>query len=83
MLWLNYEDFAINSSFLCSIWTGKIKRGMTERVNLKTTFTGDDIVNTRCECLLISSLPGKAMRTLVESRGLPSNSTWVSRSRVR
>ena len=27
------------------------------------------------ESLLISSLPGKALRTLVESRGLPSNST--------
>ena len=31
--------------------------------------------NTRC--LLISSLPGKAFRTLVESRGLPSDSTYV------
>ena len=29
------------------------------------------------ECLLISSLPGKASRTLVESRGLPSDSTCV------
>ena len=28
-------------------------------------------------CLLISSLPGKALRTLVESRGLPSDSTCV------
>ena len=27
--------------------------------------------------LLISSLPGKALRTLVESRGLPSDSTYV------
>ena len=29
------------------------------------------------ECLLISSLPGKALRTLVELRGLPSDSTCV------
>ena len=27
--------------------------------------------------LLISSLPGKALRTLVESRGVPSDSTCV------
>ena len=26
---------------------------------------------------LISGLPGEALRTLVESRGLPSDSTWV------
>ena len=26
---------------------------------------------------LISSLPGKALKTLIESRGLPSNSTCV------
>ena len=29
------------------------------------------------ECLLISSLPGKASRILVESQGLPSDSTCV------
>ena len=29
------------------------------------------------ECLLISSLPGKTLRTLVESRGLASGSTCV------
>ena len=29
------------------------------------------------ECLLISSLRGKAMRTLVKSRGLPSDSTCI------
>ena len=29
------------------------------------------------ECLLTSSLPGKALRMLVESRGLPSDSTCV------
>ena len=29
------------------------------------------------ECLLTSSLPGKALRTLVESRGLPSDSTCI------
>ena len=29
------------------------------------------------ECLLISSLPGKASRTLVESRGLVGNSTCI------
>ena len=28
-------------------------------------------------CLLISSLPGKTLRTLVELRGLPSDSTCV------
>ena len=27
------------------------------------------------ECLLISSLPGEAWRTIVQSRGLPSDST--------
>ena len=32
------------------------------------------------ECLLISSLPGKAKRMLVESRGLPSDSTAFSKS---
>ena len=42
-----YEDFAINlicPNFLCSIWTGKIQRGTIERANLKTTFTGHDIL---------------------------------------
>ena len=29
------------------------------------------------ECLLISSLPGEASRTLVESRGLPSDITSI------
>ena len=29
------------------------------------------------ECLLISSLPGKALRTLLTSRGLPSDLTCV------
>ena len=29
------------------------------------------------ECLLISSLTGKALRVLVESRGLPSDSTSI------
>ena len=29
------------------------------------------------ECLLISSLPGKALKTLVELRGLPSDSACV------
>ena len=31
------------------------------------------------ECRLILSLPGKALRALVESRGLPSDSTCVSK----
>ena len=29
------------------------------------------------ECLFISSLPGKALRTLVKSRGFPSNSSCI------
>ena len=36
-----------------------------------------DIQRILGECLLISSLPSKALRTLVESRGLPSDSTCV------
>ena len=33
------------------------------------------------ECLLISSLPSKALRTLRESRGLPSNSTCILKAK--
>ena len=40
---------------------------------------GKEIENTTCRRVSfdISSLPGKALRTLVESRGLPSDSTCV------
>ena len=31
------------------------------------------------ECLLISSLPGKASKILVESPGLPSHSTYIAK----
>ena len=34
-------------------------------------------IGNTSECLLISSLPGKAERTFVESQGLPSDSTCV------
>ena len=32
---------------------------------------------TKSECLLISKLPGKATRRLVELKGLPSDSTCI------
>ena len=34
------------------------------------------------ECLLISSLPGKALRTFVEWQGLPSDSTYVLKAEL-
>ena len=41
------------------------------------SFTQEELVSILGECLLISSLPDKALRMLVESRGLPSDSTCV------
>ena len=43
------------------------------RVNQKSDY--DDMILG--ECLLISSLPGKALRKLVESQGLRSDSTCI------
>ena len=39
--------------------------------------TSADNNRIRGECLILSSLPGKALRMRVEKRGLPSDSTYV------
>ena len=46
-------------------------------ISLNNYGINDHIWRILGECLLISSLPGKALRMLVESRGLPSDSTSV------
>ena len=46
-------------------------------IKQKITIINPDIYGILGECPLISSLPGKALRTLVEWLGLPSDSTCV------